>query len=144
MNTLELSILLPAMLAGSLVVLTHIPLGQEVLRRGIIFIDLAIAQIAGLGVIAAYSFGWETHGWEVQIVAVSTALTGALFLYWCEKSWPDVQEAIIGVLFILAANLFKSESKNTWVLILAGGLIVLYLFSVMKTDDGKKLIPRSS
>jgi len=104
MNTLELSILLPAMLAGSLVVLTHIPLGQEVLRRGIIFIDLAIAQIAGLGVIAAYSFGWETHGWEVQIVAVSTALTGALFLYWCEKSWPDVQEAIIGVLFILAAT----------------------------------------
>lgn len=104
MNTLELSILLPAMLAGSLVVLTHIPLGQEVLRRGIIFIDLAIAQIAGLGVITAYSFDWETHGWEVQSIAVSTALTGALFLYWCEKRWPDVQEAIIGVVFILAAT----------------------------------------
>ncbi|WP_455201116.1 metal ABC transporter permease [Kaarinaea lacus] len=104
MNILELSILLPAMLAGSLVVLTHVPLGQEVLRRGIIFIDLAIAQIAGLGVIAAYSFGWETHGWEVQSIAVSTALTGALFLYWCEKRWPDIQEAIIGVVFILAAT----------------------------------------
>jgi len=104
MNTLELSILLPAMLAGSLVVLSHVPLGQEVLRRGIIFIDLAIAQIAGLGVIAAYSFGWETHGWEVQIIAVSTALGGAFFLYWCEKRWADVQEAIIGVLFILAAT----------------------------------------
>ncbi|WP_455365584.1 hypothetical protein, partial [Kaarinaea lacus] len=66
MTSLEFSILLPALLAGGLVIATHIPLGQEVLRRGIIFIDLAIAQVAGLGVIAAYSFGWETHGWEVQ------------------------------------------------------------------------------
>jgi len=104
MDTLEFSILLPALLAGSLVVLTHAPLGQEVLRRGIIFIDLAIAQVAGLGVIAAYSFGWETHGWEVQAIAITTALIGALFLYWCEKRWVDVEEAIIGVLFILAAT----------------------------------------
>ncbi|WP_455196865.1 metal ABC transporter permease [Kaarinaea lacus] len=104
MTSLELSILLPALLAGGLVVLTHVPLGQEVLRRGIIFIDLAIAQVAGLGVIAAYSFGWETHGWEVQAIAITTALIGALFLYWCEQRWHDVEEAIIGVLFILAAT----------------------------------------
>jgi len=104
MDNLELSILLPAMLAGSLVVFTHVPLGQEVLRRGIIFIDLAIAQVAGLGVIAAHSFGWETHGWEVQVIAISTALIGAMFLYWCEQKWEDVEEAIIGVLFILAAT----------------------------------------
>jgi len=104
MESLELSILLPAMLAGSLVVLTHVPLGQEVLRRGIIFIDLAIAQVAGLGVIAAHSFGWETHGWEVQVIAISTALIGAMFLYWCERKWEDIEEAIIGVLFILAAT----------------------------------------
>jgi zinc/manganese transport system permease protein len=104
MNALELGILLPAFLAGTLVVLTHVPLGQEVLRRGIIFIDLAIAQVAGLGVIAAHSFGWETHGWEVQLVAISTALAGAFFLNWCERRWPDVEEAIIGVLFVMAAT----------------------------------------
>jgi zinc/manganese transport system permease protein len=104
MEAVELSILLPALLAGALVVSTHVPLGQEVLRRGIIFIDLAIAQIAGLGVIAAYNFGWETHGWEVQVIAVTTALAGALFLYWCERRWPDIEEAIIGVMFILAAT----------------------------------------
>ena len=46
-------ILAPALFAGCLVLATHIPLGREVLRRGIIFIDLAVAQIAGLGVIAA-------------------------------------------------------------------------------------------
>ncbi len=71
---IELSILIPAFVAGVLILSTHIPLGQEVLSRGIIFIDLAIAQIAGLGVIAANSFGWQAHGWEVQLAAVSAAL----------------------------------------------------------------------
>jgi zinc/manganese transport system permease protein len=101
---MDFSIIVPALLAGLLVVATHVPLGQEVLRRGIIFIDLAVAQIAGLGVIATYSLGWEVHGWAVQIIAVSAALLGALFLSWTEKHWSDVQEAIIGVLFILAAT----------------------------------------
>jgi zinc/manganese transport system permease protein len=101
---LDLGILGPAFLAGLLVLSTHVPLGQEVLARGIIFIDLAIAQIAGLGVIAAHSFGWEAHGWEVQMAAVSAALSGALLLNWTEKRWADVQEALIGVLFVLAAS----------------------------------------
>ena len=101
---IELSILIPAFFAGMLVLSTHVPLGQEVLKRGIIFIDLAIAQIAGLGVITAVNFGWESHGWEVQIAAASAALLGALLLNIVEKRWPDIQEAIIGVLFILAAT----------------------------------------
>ena len=54
---LDISILAPAFLAGVIVLMTHIPLGREVLKRGIIFIDLAIAQIAGLGVIIAFQFG---------------------------------------------------------------------------------------
>jgi zinc/manganese transport system permease protein len=100
---LDLNILGPAFLAGLLILSTHVPLGQEVLARGIIFIDLAIAQIAGLGVIAAHSFGWESHGWQVQIAAVSAALSGALILHWTEKLYPEIQEALIGVSFILAA-----------------------------------------
>ena len=44
---------MPALVAGFMIVLTHAPLGIEVLKRDIIFIDLAIAQIAGLGMIAA-------------------------------------------------------------------------------------------
>jgi zinc/manganese transport system permease protein len=49
----DLTILWPAFLAGLLVTATHVPLGIQVLNRGIVFIDLAIAQIAGLGVILA-------------------------------------------------------------------------------------------
>jgi len=101
---LELSILGPAFIAGLLVLATHVPLGQEVIKRGIIFIDLAIAQIAGLGVILAWRFGWETHGWEVQMAALSAALVGALVLSWMEKQWGQHQEALIGITFILAAT----------------------------------------
>jgi len=100
---LDISILGPAFLAGLLVLSTHVPLGREVLRRGIIFLDLAVAQIAGLGVIIAYNLGWEFGSWQIQIIAMSAALAGAGLLYWCEKRWADVQEAIIGCVFVLAA-----------------------------------------
>ena len=57
---------------------THVPLGQQVLNRGIVFIDLAIAQVAGLGVTAAERLGFEPQGWRVQAAAVIAALAGAL------------------------------------------------------------------
>jgi zinc/manganese transport system permease protein len=104
MSAFELSILGPALLAGLLVLATHVPLGAEVLRRGIIFIDLAIAQVAGLGVIAADTMGWEQNGWMVQIAAVSAALVAAFLLNWTDKRWPKIQEALIGICFILAAT----------------------------------------
>jgi zinc/manganese transport system permease protein len=104
LTNIDLGILLPAFIAGLLVLATHVPLGQQVLARGIIFIDLAIAQVAGLGVIVADSVGWEPQGWRVQVAACSAAIAGALVLTWTEKRWPEVQEAMIGVLFVLAAS----------------------------------------
>jgi zinc/manganese transport system permease protein len=100
----NLGILWPAAIAGLLVVLSHVPLGQQVLRRGIVFIDLAIAQVAGLGVIAAQSSGLELQGWQTQVAAVVAALLGALLLTWTERKRPEVQEALIGVLFVLAST----------------------------------------
>lgn len=102
--TLDITILGPALLAGLLVVATHVPLGQHVLARGIIFLDLAVAQVAGLGIIAAYSFNWEPGGWQVQAVAFSAATLSVLFLNYSEKRWPQIQEALIGSLFILASS----------------------------------------
>ena len=104
MDTLNLSILGPAMLAGLLVLATHVPLGQQVLKRGIVFIDLAVAQIAALGVIAADAMGWEPQGLQVQVSAILAAMLGALLLTWTEKRWPEVQEALIGAIFVLAAS----------------------------------------
>ncbi len=99
-----LSILAPALVAGLIVLATHVPLGQQVLSRGIVFIDLAIAQVAGVGVIAAHYFGLELQGWVTQVAAVSAALLAALLLTWTERKRPEVQEALIGVLFVLAST----------------------------------------
>ncbi|PIP80710.1 MAG: zinc/manganese transporter permease [Gammaproteobacteria bacterium CG22_combo_CG10-13_8_21_14_all_40_8] len=104
-EALDLSILGPAFLAGLLVLSTHVPLGRTVLQRGIIFIDLAIAQIAGLGVIAADNFGWEAEGWQVQISAVTAALLGAILLHWTERRFEKIQEPLIGISFVLAATM---------------------------------------
>ncbi len=103
-DALDIGILGPAFIAGLLVLATHIPLGREVLRRGIIFIDLAVAQVAGLGVIAAHFFGDELGSFAVQIAAVTAALLAAVLLNVTQKRWPEIQEALIGALFVLAAS----------------------------------------
>ena len=101
---LDASILGPACVAGAIVLSTHVPLGQQVLRRGIIFIDLAIAQVAALGVIGAQYVGIEEQGIGVQLAAAGAAVLGALGLSWTDKRWPHYQEPLIGTLFVLAAT----------------------------------------
>jgi zinc/manganese transport system permease protein len=102
-SALDAGILGPALIAGLLVLATHVPLGTLVLDRGIVFIDLAIAQIAGRGVIAAAALGLPDGGLAVQGAAVGAALLGAALLTWTERRAPHQQEALIGVIFILAA-----------------------------------------
>lgn len=101
---IDLSILGPALVAGMLVILTHVPLGQRVLARGIIFLDLAVAQFAALGLIAAHSFHWQPHSWQVQLIAITAAIIGVLILNTTEKRWPEIQEALIGSMFVLASS----------------------------------------
>ena len=104
LSALDLSIVLPALVAGLLVTATHVPWGMQVLARGIVFIDLAIAQIAGCGVILADRMGFEAEGIAVQVAAASAALAGAFLLTLTERVWPQVQEAVIGVAFVLGAT----------------------------------------
>ncbi|HLF31462.1 MAG TPA: metal ABC transporter permease [Xanthomonadales bacterium] len=103
-DVIDWTIIGPALAAGLLVLWTHVPLGQVVLQRGIIFIDLAIAQVAAMGVIAAGNFGWEESPLAVQAAAVGSALLAAAVLNWTEKRWAKTQEALIGTLFVLAAT----------------------------------------
>jgi zinc/manganese transport system permease protein len=108
LSNVELSILWPALVAGMLVLSTHVPLGIEVLKRGIIFIDLAIAQIAGLGALAATLFFGEDaehHAMIIQLFSLTAALVGGLLLTWTEKRFPEIQEALIGCLFVFSASL---------------------------------------
>ena len=102
MNGIELDILIPAFAAGLLVLATHVPLGIKVLERGVIFADLAIAQIAGLGIILAGLLNLSDK--PMQLVAAGSALLGAALLSAIEKYAPDVKEACIGLTFVLSAS----------------------------------------
>lgn len=90
---------------GLLVLATHVPLGRRVLARGIIFLDLAIAQLAVLGVVAAHAFDLAASAWATQAAAATAALAGAALLAAFEKRWPAIQEALIGSSFVVGASL---------------------------------------
>jgi zinc/manganese transport system permease protein len=104
MNSIELDILIPAFIAGLLVLSTHIPLGMKIMARGVIFADLAVAQIAGLGIVLASMLNLTEHPLMVQVIAALSALLGAALLTWIEQNLPDVKEACIGLTFVLAAS----------------------------------------
>jgi zinc/manganese transport system permease protein len=99
-----LTILLPAFAAGVLVLSTHVVLGKQVLNRCIIFIDLAIAQLAALGAIVvrmdhdiaelAYANVW---------MPALFALAGAGIIAWLAKHMAEELEAMIGCFYVLSA-----------------------------------------
>ncbi len=94
----------PPLAAGLLVVASHVLLGREVLRRGIIFIDLCIAQVAALGVVVAHALHLIGESGYGQGIAIGSALLAAVLLAWTEKRWPRLQEAIIGSLYVVSAS----------------------------------------
>ena len=105
MTPVPLDLLLWPFVIGLLVLATHVPLGRRVLARGIIFLDLAVAQLAVLGVVAAHALELAADGWPTQLAAASAALIGAAMLAACERRWPQIQEALIGSTFVVAASL---------------------------------------
>jgi zinc/manganese transport system permease protein len=106
MNSLfDWSLLGAPLIAGLLVVATHVALGREVLRRGIIFIDLTIAQIAALGVILVEVCGVTSTPLTQQFAAGVAAMVAALVLSWTERMFRDLQEALIGSLYVVSASL---------------------------------------
>jgi zinc/manganese transport system permease protein len=101
------SLLGAPLVAGLLVVSTHVLLGRRVLERGIIFIDITIAQVAALGVIVAGTFEltpMEGAGLGSQVAAGVAALLGSALLAWTERRLHRVQEALIGSLYVIAAS----------------------------------------
>jgi len=98
-----LSVMALPLLACLLLVLILPSLGQHVLTRGVIFVDLALAQIAALGQSVAFLLGAETHDpstyyWSI----VFTLLGAALFSFLWDRNHSVLQEAFIGIAFSLA------------------------------------------
>lgn len=110
-STEAMSLMAPAFAAGLLIALIHVPLGIEVLRRGIIFLDLAIAQFAALGMICFHIL-FEGTDFSFAYHPAGPLLSGLVFALICaggfqiaEKRVGAYQEALIGAAFIGAASL---------------------------------------
>lgn len=96
-------ILLP-LLAALIILAMHAYLGLHVLSRGVIFVDLAFAQIAALGTTAALLVGLE-HGTRGSLVfaLVFTAVGALIFSFTRLENSPVPQEAIIGIVYVVAS-----------------------------------------
>jgi zinc/manganese transport system permease protein len=91
------------LLACLLLALIHPTLGQHVLARGVIFVDLALAQIAALGQSVAFLLGAEPHDPSMYFWSFGFTLLGAaLFSFLWDREHSVLQEAFIGISFALA------------------------------------------
>lgn len=106
----DYSWLLPAVLCGLIALVGNVVLGQQVLKRQIIFIDLAVAQVAALGAVLS-------HYWLSQYTLFSGSFFGEMLGPWVmslllcglialmEKRYREQLEPMIGSLFVVSASL---------------------------------------
>ena len=79
-------------------------LGLHVVKRGIIFIDIAMAQMASLGICTAVLLRLDLQGWPTFAIALGFTLIGAAVFSITGKRNTEVpQEAIIGIAYVVAA-----------------------------------------
>jgi zinc/manganese transport system permease protein len=82
----------------------HAYLGVHVLSREVVFVDIALAQIAALGATAAFLIGYEMDTWESYAFGISATLVGALVLALTRSQRRHVsQEAVIGVVYAVSS-----------------------------------------
>ncbi len=82
----------------------HAYLGFHVIAREVVFVDIALAQIAALGATAAFLFGYDLETWESYASALVFTILGALVLALTRSRERNVsQEAVIGVVYAVSA-----------------------------------------
>ncbi len=82
----------------------HAYLGIHVITREVVFVDIAMAQIAALGATAAFLFGYELDTWLSYLGGLAATLVGALVLSLTRSRKRHVsQEAVIGVVYAVSA-----------------------------------------
>ena len=96
---------LPPLLALSLGLVALAPLGEQVLRRGVVFIDLAVAQAAAAA--ALWWIWWQDHpeAWSVRGAALAGALVAVVWVQHLARRHPAHREALIGLVYVLGAGL---------------------------------------
>jgi len=136
--------MLAPMLACLILSLTHVYLGIHVVSRKVIFVDLALAQIAALGAIYAVVLGYDPHepGDALAVALFSLAFTfvgAALFSLSRMKNERVPQEAFIGIVYAAASAaavliLSKSPTGGEELKEMLVGDILLIPMSTIVTD----------
>jgi len=115
-------------------------LGLHVLQRQIIFVDLALAQVAALGPCAALVAGYDVHEWQSYAFSLGFTLAGAALLSCTRTRNPLVpQEALIGIIYVVAAAAgilvlnFSPHGKEELQRSLVGELLVVAPWEIFKT-----------
>ncbi len=114
-------------LLGGLIALT--PLGSQVLRRGVVFIDLAVAQAAAAAVIGIHLVLHLESLWLDQLAATAGALLVSLAIAGITRRWPAQREALIGLLYVAGACLAMlgasehPHGKEKWMQLLAADVL---------------------
>jgi zinc/manganese transport system permease protein len=82
----------------------HAYLGFHVIAREVVFVDIALAQIAALGATAAFLVGYELETWESYAAGLGATIFGALVLALTRSRTRQVShEAVIGVVYAVSA-----------------------------------------
>jgi zinc/manganese transport system permease protein len=104
-NTLEAIRFLAAPFTMCLILAgIHCYLGLHVLARGVIFVDLSLAQVAAFGATLAILWGFGHHSTATYLISLgSTFLAAALFAMARRHEKLFSQEAIIGIVYALAS-----------------------------------------
>jgi len=99
-----LALLWPSFLVAVCLVGIHVYFGIQVLARKVIFVDLALAQIAALGATVAFMLGHAAHSPATYGYSVAFTLLAAVLLAFTRRWAARVpQEALIGVIYVVAA-----------------------------------------
>jgi zinc/manganese transport system permease protein len=100
-----LQILLPSLVAGLILAGMLTYLGVHVVERGVIFVDLSLAQIAALGSTVAYLAGYDLHSTTAYLSSLGfTFLGAALFaMSRVHRKTRIPQEAVIGIVYAVSA-----------------------------------------
>ncbi|MEI7729979.1 MAG: iron chelate uptake ABC transporter family permease subunit [Verrucomicrobiota bacterium] len=104
-ETLEiLSLMRWPLLACLLLPWLLVYLGLHIVERQVIFVDLALAQIASLGSCLGLLCGYDPHDWQNYALSLGFTFVGAVMLTFTRKLDHRVpQEALIGILYVVAA-----------------------------------------
>jgi zinc/manganese transport system permease protein len=98
-------ILLPAFVASLILTGIHAYLGVHVVERGVIFVDLSLAQIAALGSTVAYLAGYDLHSSMAYLFSLTFTFLGAAIFAMTRvhRKTRIPQEAIIGIVYAVSA-----------------------------------------